>query len=83
MIQTICISKNLIIKGISIVNLIFENNLTSSKSEARRVLNNKGIRVNDNIITDEKKMINLEDFADKNYIKLSVGKKTHIKIKII
>ena len=77
------ISKNLIIKGISIINLIFENDLTSSKSEARRVLNNKGIRVNDNVITDEKKMINLEDFVDKNYIKLSVGKKTHIKIKII
>ncbi len=76
------ISKNIIIKGINIVDLVFENMLLSSKSEVRRVLKNNGIKVNDKVVENDKKIIGLKDFEDKNHIKLSVGKKIHLKVTI-
>tara|TARA_Y100001970_G_scaffold47025_1_gene59394 strand:+ start:8052 stop:9293 length:1242 start_codon:yes stop_codon:yes gene_type:complete len=76
------ISRNLIAKGINIIDLVFENHLTSSKSDARRILKNRGIRVNDEVILDDKKIINESDFSNESFIKLSVGKKNHLKVKI-
>ena len=68
--------------GINILDLIAENKILSSKSEARRVIANKGFKINDNIIEDEKKIIKLTDFKEK-ILKLSYGKKKHYLIKII
>ena len=76
------VSKELISKGISILDLIFENGLTSSKSDARRILKNRGIKINDKVVDDEKKIISLSEFSKNHYIKLSVGKKTHLKVTI-
>ncbi len=75
-------SKNLISKGINIIDLIFQNELSTSKSEARRILKNKGIKINDKVVDDDKKNIGINDFEGKDYIKLSVGKKTHLKVTI-
>ena len=41
-------------KGINILDLIANNNITSSKSEARRAIANKGFKINDKVIEDEK-----------------------------
>jgi len=77
------ISRKLISKGINIIDLVFQNGLSSSKSDARRILKNKGIKIDDQIINDEKKIIGLEEFSEKNHIKLSIGKKTHLKVTVI
>ena len=77
------ISKKKLSEGINIIELIFQNGLVNSKSEVRRILKNNGIRVNDNVISDEKKIINMENVSKDNSIKLSIGKKNHIKVKII
>ena len=77
------ISRKLISKGINIIDLVFQNGLSSSKGDARRMLKNKGIKIDDQIISDEKKIIGLEEFSEKNHIKLSVGKKTHLKVTAI
>ena len=77
------ISRKLILKGINIIDLVFQNGLSSSKSDARRMLKNKGIKIDDQIISDEKKIIGLEEFSEKNHIKLSIGKKTHLKVTVI
>jgi len=77
------ISRKLISKGINIIDLVFQNGLSSSKSDARRILKNKGIKIDDQIISDEKKIIGLEEFSEKNHIKLSIGKKTHLKVTAI
>ena len=74
------ISKESISKGINILDLIFESGLASSKSDARRILKNRGIKINDEVVVDEKKVVNLKEFSKNNYIKLSVGKKTHLKV---
>ena len=77
------ISRKLISKGINIIDLVFQNGLSSSKSDARRMLKNKGIKIDDQIISDEKKIIGLEEFSEKNHIKLSIGKKIHLKVTAI
>ena len=71
------ISKDSISKGINIIDLIFQNNLFKFKSEARRILKNKGIKINDKVIDDDKKVVGINEFEGKDYIKLSVGKKNH------
>ncbi len=76
------LSKEIISKGINIIDLVSQNDLTSSKSDARRILKNRGIKINDKVIEDEKKIVSLKDFSNNNYIKLSVGKKTHLKVTI-
>ena len=43
---------------------------------------NKGFKINDEIINDDKKIIQIEDF-NKNVLKLSYGKKKHFLVKII
>ena len=76
------ISKDAVVKGINILDLIFQNDLLSSKSEVRRIIKNKGIKINDKVIDDDKKVVGINEFEGKNYIKLSVGKKTHLKVTI-
>ena len=77
------IEKKIISQGINIIELIFLNNLVQSKSEARRILKNNGVKINDIVVNDEKKIVNTEDIQENNLIKLSIGKKNHIKVKII
>ncbi len=69
-------------KGVNILDLIAKNNILPSKSEARRAISNKGIRIDDIIIKDEKKILLPIDFK-KNILKLSYGKKKHYLVKII
>ena len=76
-------NKKIFVQGVNIIDLIFQNELVQSKSEARRILKNNGIRINDKNINDEKKIINMEDVSKDNFIKLSIGKKNHLKVKVI
>ncbi len=69
-------------KGISFLDFLSTNNILSSKSEARRALNNRGLKINDILVIDEKKIINLKDFNNK-ILKISYGKKKHYVVKII
>ena len=68
--------------GINFLNFISQNKILSSKSEARRAIANKGIKIDNIVIEDEKRIIQLRDFK-KNFFKLSHGKKKHFLIKII
>ena len=72
---------NEIKKGINILDLISNNKILPSKSEARRTIANKGLKIDGTIINDEKRIIQLKDFK-KNILKLSHGKKKHYLIKI-
>ena len=68
--------------GINILDLLSNSKIVSSKSEARRVIANKGIKINDVIETNDKKIIKSSDFNEK-ILKISFGKKKHFIIKII
>jgi len=69
-------------KKINIVELVIISKLESSKSEIKRLIKGKAIKINNEIIKDEKLLIDESFFNDK-YLKLSIGKKRHIKIEII
>jgi len=75
------INKKLIDQGISILDLISNNKIFSSKSEARRAMQEKGIKINDKLETDEKRIIKFNDFINSEYLKISHGKKRHYIIK--
>ena len=69
--------------GIKLLDLLSSNKIVSSKSEARRAIQGKAIKIDDGILTDEKKVINLDDFKNNKFIKISFGKKKHYLLKII
>ncbi len=76
------INKGEIEKGINIVDLVVSSNLIVSKSEVRRTIKNKGIKINNETIEDDKKIISIHNFNNEKFLKLSHGKKNHVIVKI-
>ncbi len=68
--------------NINIVDLVILSKAESSKSEIRRLIKGKGIKINNEIVYDEKFLIEKKSFDKNNFLKLSIGKKKHIKIKL-
>jgi tyrosyl-tRNA synthetase len=66
---------------ITIIDLIILSKLENSKSEIRRLIKGNGIKMNNNVILDEKLIVTKNLFQE-NLIKLSLGKKRHIKVKL-
>ncbi len=69
-------------KGINILDLLTKSKIMSSKSQARRAITDKGLKINDILINDDKMVINLANFKKKKS-KISFGKKRHYLIKVI
>ena len=66
--------------GINILDLLVETNLVKSKSEARRLIEQKGISLNQEKIDSVEKNITEEDLNE-NSIILQKGKKVFLKVK--
>jgi tyrosyl-tRNA synthetase len=79
---SVTIKKENIKNGINIIDLVISSNLLTSKSEVRRTIKNKGIKINNSPVEDDKFNISLENFNKENILKLSHGKKNHVIIKI-
>ena len=67
--------------NVTIIDLVIISKLEKSKSEIRRLIKGNAIKLDDKIVSDEKLIITNELFL-KGYLKLSVGKKRHIKIEL-
>ena len=80
---TLILKKEEFINGMSIVDLVTVAKLSYSKSEARRMIKNRGIKINNETIENETFRISINNFNQENFIKLSHGKKNHVIIKII
>ena len=78
---SIKIKEKLIVNQMSIIDLIILSKLEKSKSEIRRLINGNAIKINNEIINDEKLIIDKKLFNE-NYLKLSIGKKRHLKIEL-
>jgi len=76
------VKKDVIAKGMNILDLVIQTNLAKSKSEIRRMIKNNGLKINNAIVADETKTINQNDFDEENNIKVSHGKKQHVIVKI-
>jgi tyrosyl-tRNA synthetase len=69
--------------GISFNDLIIKINFAKSNGEYRRNIVNKGYRINNEIVTDDKKIVTNKDFENNKVIKISFGKKQHVLIETI
>ena len=79
---TIQIMKKKLDNKLNIIDLIVMSKLENSKSEIRRLIKGNGVKINNQTISDEKMLISITLFKD-NLIKLSLGKKKHIKVELI
>ena len=67
---------------INIIDLIILSKLENSKSEIRRLIKGNAVKINNQVISDEKLTVTKNLFQT-NLIKLSLGKKRHIKVELI
>ena len=79
---TLKIGKKEIENGVNIIDLVVSSKLLVSKSEVRRTIKNRGIKINNEIIEDQNLQILFKDFENQNFLKLSLGKKKHVIIKM-
>ncbi len=68
-------------KKLNIIELILVTKLFKSKSDVRRAIKDKGIKVNNMILKDDKLIVNKDLFKDQK-CKISFGKKKHAIIEI-
>ena len=76
------IKKHALINGINVLEFLSFTKIMSSKSEARRAIENKGVKIDDITLSNIDKILNYEDFGKNNSIKISFGKKKHFLIQL-
>ena len=67
--------------GIGLLTLIVRAGLAGSNGEARRHVQGGAVRINDQSVSDERKMIGTGEVTADGVIKLSLGKKKHILVR--
>lgn len=77
--ETIEIFKDVIAQEINVIEILMLSNLFESKSEARRLIQQNGIKINGEKVTDIHMMIGSEQL-DNNTLLIQKGKKTFKKI---
>ncbi|MCP4382991.1 MAG: tyrosine--tRNA ligase [Hyphomicrobiales bacterium] len=77
---TITVDANELDAGIGLLALFVKAGLMSSNGEARRAIRGGGLRVNDDVVTDETTKITAELLRD-GVIKLSHGRKKHVLVR--
>jgi len=63
--------------GVSILDVLTATGLTASKGEARRLIRQGGVRLNNRPVTDEAATVGSADLDEQGAAKLSAGKKRH------
>ena len=73
------LSLNKLDKGINIMDLVVETKFIPSKSEARRLIQQGGLCLNDEKVKDFNYMVNTNDLVD-NFVLVKKGKKNFLKV---
>jgi len=81
-IPTVFIEESLLSQGLPVYEAFRLGGLAESNGEGRRLIRGEGARIDDQSITNESLLLNLNDFKDKDYLKLSAGKKRHALLKL-
>jgi len=77
------IKKDELKNEINILDLVVISKLLASKSEVRRMIKDKGIKINNETVEDDKLNVSINNFNNDNILKLSHGKKNHVILKLI
>jgi tyrosyl-tRNA synthetase len=64
-------------QGVPAFELFVLAGLAASKGEARRLIRNRGARINDNLVTNEAQTVSAVNDSKNGFIKLSAGRKRH------
>jgi len=78
----LAIDKAEINEGIGLLNAFVRAGLAASNGEVRRQIRGGAVRVNDQLIDDEKMTLTSDHIGDEGLIKLSVGRKRHALLEI-
>ncbi len=78
----IIINKNDLEDGVWVIEAMRKLALIQSNGEGRRLIANGGVKVNDTVINDPEKQLNIADISINGMIKLSAGKKRHALVKL-
>ncbi|MBM3573583.1 MAG: tyrosine--tRNA ligase [Alphaproteobacteria bacterium] len=79
---SLVVAHDRIAQGHPAISFLQESGLVASLGEARRLVRGGGARVNDQAITDEKRLITLQDLNADGVVKLSAGKKRHALLRV-
>jgi len=77
------VKKISITDGMNVLDLVLLTTLANSKGEIRRMIKNNGLKINNEVVSDETKIIDQNNFDQDNNMKVSHGKKQHVIVKII
>ena len=69
--------------GMGVLAAFVKAGLVASNSEARRQVQGGGLKVNDQAVTDDKAALTLADADTSGIIKLSLGKKKHVLLRLV
>ena len=69
--------------GLGVLAAFVTAGLVASNGEARRQVRGGGLKVNDAIVTDERATLATGDLTEDGVIKLSLGKKRHILLRVV
>jgi tyrosyl-tRNA synthetase len=67
--------------GLGVLNASLLAGFVPSTSEARRQIKGGGLKVNDEAVADDRRLLTLSDLTEDGVIKLSLGKKRHVLIR--
>ena len=79
---TVAIDRAIFADGIGILSAFVQAGLAASNSEVRRQVKGGAIRVNDEVVTDDKMTVGERDLNEDGVIKLSLGRKRHALLKV-
>lgn len=67
--------------GLGVLNASVQVGFVRSTGEARRQIKGGGLKVNDEAVADDRRLLTLSDLTAEGVIKLSLGKKRHVLIR--
>ncbi|SIT52749.1 Tyrosine--tRNA ligase [Mesorhizobium prunaredense] len=67
--------------GVGILSLFVTAGLAASNGEARRHIRGGAVRLNDQSVSDDRRLVTLEDLGPEQVVKLSLGKKKHVLVR--
>ena len=68
-------------KGISILELLCLATVTVSKSQGRRLIRNRALKLNGFVVEDEGRWITSQDLRENQSLQITVGKKRHLLVR--
>lgn len=69
--------------GVGILSLLVTAGLAASNGEARRHVQGGAVRLNDQPVSDDRRLVTSRDLSPENVVKLSLGRKKHILVRPI